>query len=131
MMSKMLIKKIISGAQTGVDRVALDYALKNDIPHGGWVPKGKFAEDGIIPEKYNVHETPSDDDKRRQELNVVQSDGTFILSHRELTGRAAFTWTFAVNHSKPCLHINLNSTHPFKASVEITNKAWKKSCKDA
>jgi hypothetical protein len=116
----MLIKKIISGAQTGADRAALDFAIKNDIPHGGWVLKGRIAEDGIIPKKYNVHETPSEDYKRRTELNVVNSDGTLILSHSELTDGCELTWTFAVKHSKPCLHINLNSTQAFKASIDIT-----------
>ncbi|MDO9264344.1 MAG: putative molybdenum carrier protein, partial [Desulfosalsimonadaceae bacterium] len=45
----MIIKKIISGAQTGADRAALDFAINNDIPHGGWVPKGMLAEYGVIP----------------------------------------------------------------------------------
>jgi hypothetical protein len=117
----MLIKKIISGAQTGADRAALDYAIKNDIPHGGWVPKGRIAEDGILPKKYNVHETPSDDYKRHKELNVVQSDGTLIVSHGELMDGTALSRTFVEKHSKPCLQINLNSTQAFKASIDITN----------
>ncbi len=29
-----MIKKIISGGQTGADRAALDVAIKSDIPHG-------------------------------------------------------------------------------------------------
>jgi len=35
------IEKIISGGQTGVDRAALDFAIDNDIPHGGWIPKAE------------------------------------------------------------------------------------------
>ena len=116
----MLIKKIISGAQTGADRAALDFAIKNDIPHDGWVPKGRIAEDGIIPEKYNVHETPTQDFQRRTELNVVHSDGTLILTHGELTGGSALTKEFAEKHKKPCLHINLNSKPEFQATIDIT-----------
>lgn len=31
----MIFQKIISGGQTGVDRAALDAAIKLNIPHGG------------------------------------------------------------------------------------------------
>jgi hypothetical protein len=116
----MLIKKIISGAQTGADRAALDFSIKNDIPHDGWVPKGRIAEDGIIPEKYNVHEAPSKDYKCRTELNVLHSDGTLILTHGELSGGSALTSIFAQKHKKPCLHINLVSKPEFQATIDIT-----------
>ena len=43
-----MIKKIISGGQTGADRAALDTAIKLGIPHGGWIPKGHKAEDGPL-----------------------------------------------------------------------------------
>ncbi len=35
--------KIVSGGQTGVDRAALDWALRHNIPHGGWCPKGRLV----------------------------------------------------------------------------------------
>jgi hypothetical protein len=35
------LKKIISGGQTGADRMALDFAIWHEIPHGGWCPKGR------------------------------------------------------------------------------------------
>jgi hypothetical protein len=40
-----VVEKIVSGAQTGADRAALDWAIFRDIPHGGWCPKGRKAED--------------------------------------------------------------------------------------
>ena len=43
-----MIKKIISGGQPGVEIAALDVALKLGIPHGGWIPKGRMAEDGSL-----------------------------------------------------------------------------------
>jgi hypothetical protein len=49
-----MIRKIISGGQTGADRAALDAAIKLEIPHGGWVSKGREAEDGVIAEKYQL-----------------------------------------------------------------------------
>ena len=45
-----MIKKIFSGEQTGADRAALDVAIKFNIPHGGWIPKGRIAEDGPLSE---------------------------------------------------------------------------------
>lgn len=38
------IEKIISGGQTGADRAALDFAIDNNISHGGWIPKGRKTE---------------------------------------------------------------------------------------
>ncbi len=51
--------KIISGAQTGVDRAALYAALEMGIAAGGWCPEGRMAEDSIIPDKYPVKELPN------------------------------------------------------------------------
>lgn len=48
--------KIVSGGQTGADRAALDFAIEHGIPHGGWCPKGRRAEDGPIDAKYQLHE---------------------------------------------------------------------------
>jgi hypothetical protein len=117
----MIIKKIISGAQTGADRAALDFAINNDIPHGGWVPKGRKAEDGIIPDHYEVKEAPTSEYSRRTELNVIDSDGTLILTHGELSGGSLLTEKLAEKHKKPCLHINLNQKPEFQATVDITH----------
>lgn len=51
--------KIVSGGQTGADRAALDWAIFHDIPHGGWCPKGRKPEDGILSAQYQLTETPS------------------------------------------------------------------------
>lgn len=117
----MIIKKIISGAQTGADRAALDFAINNDIPHGGWVPSGRKAEDGIIPAHYDVKEAPTPEYSRRTELNVIDSDGTLILSHGDLSGGSALTEKLAQKHGKPFLHINLNEKPEFQATVDITH----------
>ena len=117
----MMIKKIISGAQTGADRAALDFAINNDIPHGGWVPRGRKAEDGIISEHYKVKEAPTSAYSRRTELNVIDSDGTLILSHGELSGGSALTKKLAQKYGKPCLHINLNQNPEFQATVDVAH----------
>ena len=74
----MIIKKIISGGQTGVDRAALDTAMEQGIPHGGYCPKGRRAEDGVIPIKYDLIEHNSIKYADRTLENVLLSDGTMI-----------------------------------------------------
>ena len=49
----MLISKIISGGQTGVDRGAIEAALELGFPYGGLIPKGRLTEDGAVPEKFD------------------------------------------------------------------------------
>ena len=48
----MLVSKIVSGGQTGVDRGAIAAAKACDFPYGGLIPKGRLAEDGIVLEEF-------------------------------------------------------------------------------
>jgi hypothetical protein len=114
-----MISKIVSGGQTGVDRAALDVAIKLDIPHGGWVPKGRIAEDGPLPESYRVIETSTAVYAERTEKNVIDSDGTLIISRGELTGGSEVTREMALMHGRPCLHVDLKQTAAFRAAVLI------------
>lgn len=107
------IHKIVSGGQTGADRAALDFAIENGIPHGGWCPKGRIAEDGVIPEKYHLKECSAPDYVVRTEQNVIDSDGTVIISIRlELSGGSKATSEFAQKHGKPWIHIHHDSEEP-------------------
>ena len=67
---------IVSGGQTGADRAALDFALEFGIEHGGWCPRGRRAEDGVIDERYGLTETPSHRYDQRTRWNVRDSDAT-------------------------------------------------------
>jgi predicted Rossmann-fold nucleotide-binding protein len=71
---------IISGGQTGADRAALDWALQHGIPHGGSCPRGRLAEDGVIPTRYQLQELPSPEYAARTERDVLDADGTVIFS---------------------------------------------------
>jgi hypothetical protein len=102
-----VIQKIISGGQTGADQAALDFAIERGIPHGGWIPKGRLTEVGPLPEIYHLLEMPSKSYPKRTEKNIVDSEGTVIVSHGKMTGGTLLTWELAKKHSKPCLHIDL------------------------
>lgn len=97
------IKKIVSGGQTGVDRAALDVAIALNIPHGGWCPKKRKAEDGAIPLHYQLQETPSIYYKVRTTWNVRDSDGTLIFIQGPPKGGTLLTITMAQNLKKPFL----------------------------
>ena len=69
-----MIRKIISGAQTGADRAGLDAAIESGIPYGGWIPKGLKAEDGTVPDNYTeLQELTRGGYPKRTEQNVIHS----------------------------------------------------------
>ena len=104
-----MIQKIISGAQTGADRAGIDAAIELGIEYGGWVPKGRKAEDGIVPEKYTkLQEMTRGGYPKRTEQNVIDSDGTVIFGYGKLTTGSALTRKLAKQHKKPYLHIDLD-----------------------
>jgi len=123
------IKRIISGGQTGADRAALDFAIKNDLPYGGWVPKGRKTEDGTLPEKYHLKEMPTGQYSKRTEKNILDSDGTLILSHGPLSGGSALTRELAKQHKKPWLHVDLKTIACPAAAVMIQDWAGRHNVK--
>lgn len=105
-----MIKKIISGGQTGVDRAALDFALENGIDCGGWCPKGRKADDGVIPEYYPLQETEKDIYEDRTERNVLDSDGTLIINKGfTLRGGTLYTYGMLMKHAKPVLVLDVDN----------------------
>ena len=104
-----VVRLIVSGGQTGVDRGALDAAMALGIEHGGWCPKGRLAEDGIIPGRYQVRETQSSEYPVRTERNVVDSDGTLILFRGQLQGGTELTHRLARKHGKPVLLVDVSA----------------------
>lgn len=98
--------KIVSGAQTGVDRAALDAALKKNVPCGGWCPAGRKAEDGTIPELYPVEELKDGGYSERTIKNVQDSDGTVIIYFGHPSGGTEETLRYCLNEKKPYLLID-------------------------
>src|SRR5271166_2764319 len=101
-----MLRKIISGGQTGADRAGLDFAIETGLEHGGYVPKGRKAEDGRIADRYNLIELRTSSYPARTRMNIEESDGTVIFSlERVLTGGTKLTRDYAHKLGKPVPHI--------------------------
>jgi hypothetical protein len=114
-----MLKKIISGGQVGADQAALDAAIKCNFPHSGWIQKGRKIKGGILPDKYELEEMPVASYKERIEQNVIDSDGTVIISHGNLTGGADYSRKMTERHKRPTLHIDLKETPAVTAASKI------------
>jgi NOL1/NOP2/fmu family ribosome biogenesis protein len=116
------LERIVSGGQTGADQAALDVAIELGIPHGGWVPKGRRTEQGPLPEKYRMKEMPTDSYPKRTEQNVIDSDGTLIISHGGLKEGSDYTRRMAAKHGKPWIHIDADK-HSVEVAVQMI-RTW-------
>ena len=121
-----MLQKIISGGQTGVDRAALDAAIKLTIPHGGWIPQGRLTENGKLPPEYQLKETQSTSYADRTEKNVLDADATLIISRGTLTGGSEYTREMAVRHNRIWLHVDLKKIPAFQAAIAINDWISKK-----
>lgn len=103
----MTITKVISGGQTGADRGALDAAMHADVPHGGWCPAGRRAEDGAVPSRYCLQSTASRAYEARTEANVRDADATLVFTYGPATGGSKLTIQFCQDYGKPWRHMDL------------------------
>jgi hypothetical protein len=101
------LRKIVSGGQAGVDRAALDAALELGLPCGGWCPRGRRAEDGPIPPRYPLTETPTASYPQRTEWNVRDSDGTLVLHLGYRDRGTGLTLRLAGRYRRPSLEVDL------------------------
>jgi hypothetical protein len=102
--------EIWSGGQTGVDRAALDAALELGYAIGGWIPKGRRAEDGPVPLNYAaLREAITVDDDERTRLNVRDTDATLVMSWGEPRGGTRETSRISRELGRPLLIIDLDA----------------------
>ncbi len=112
------LHRVISGGQTGVDRAGLDAAMEAGLPVGGYVPKGRLAEDGQVPDRYPLIELKSKDYRVRTKRNVLESHGTLILNIGKLTGGTKLTAKHASENDMPLLIVQLDEAH---AAEDVLN----------
>ena len=79
-----MLKKIISGGLPGVEAAALDAAIRLDIPHEGWTYKSRKTENDDVQKQYNLKEIANPSYFERLEKNIIDSEGTVILSYGQL-----------------------------------------------
>lgn len=103
---QILCQKIISGGQTGVDRGVLDACLDHGFLCGGWCPADRHAEDGVIPERYPLQESLSNEYAYRTRQNILDSDATLIITEKILSGGTKLTHEFATELHKPVMTIS-------------------------
>jgi len=108
MADKYALAILISGGQTGVDRAALDFAIRNGIKHGGWCPRGRRAEDGVIPQQYCLIEADTPLYQQRTRLNVRDSQATLIFCDLKRRSRGtALTIKCAESMCKPYMVVDI------------------------
>jgi hypothetical protein len=105
-----MLKKIISGGQTGADRAGLEAASVLMIRTGGFCPKGFMTESGkdISLKKFGLKELNSAKYEERTIMNVVKSDGTVIFCRtdkkKNIIGEGtSLTYDTALKNGKPVI----------------------------
>ena len=105
-----------------MDRAALDVALELHIECGGFCPKGRKSEDGIIPEKYPLTETATEEYSERTELNVKEADATLVLTDKHADKGTLLTVELCRLHNKLLLQADVSRTVYDKQIVEWMSK---------
>jgi len=114
-----MVKRIISAGQNGAERAALDVAIKFNIPHGGWIPKGCNAENRPLTGKYQLQEFPIQSYQTGIEKNVLEADGTLTFSLGAPSSQIKHARKIALQYKRHFLLINLNKTITYDASFSI------------
>lgn len=83
-----MVKKVISGGQTGADRFGLEIAKELGIETGGTAPKSYKTENGCdnTLKNFGLVEDTSYDYNPRTEKNIINSDGTVIFGNIKSAG---------------------------------------------
>lgn len=100
--TNMLLKKVISGGQTGVDRAGLDAAMCTGFETGGFAPKGWKTTDGPAPElaKLGLEESRGGYDVRTRQ-NALLADATIIFARNFESPGTALTVRILEQYGKP------------------------------
>jgi len=116
-----VVRKIISGGQTGVELAALDTAIKLGIAHGGWTSHGKRNEDGPLSDIYALTETASLGFYESLEKNVLAADGTLVISRGAHTPVSSQAVQMTLRHQRQFLHVDLRQYALFEAASLVNS----------
>jgi len=101
-MKSYYVNKVVSGGQTGIDRMGLEVARVLGIQTRGIAPKGYLTENG--PDEslrdFGLTEHTSSKYPPRTKANVIQSDGT-VLFGNVTVGGTKLTLDICLREGKP------------------------------
>lgn len=123
--------RIISGGQTGIDRMGLEVAKELGLFTGGYAPKGYKTETGNDSSLagFGLKEHTSTEYNQRTEINVMLSGGTIIFGDENSAGSKA-TIKFLKKHQKPYLiNPTVEDIKVFIKTKDIVNIAGNRASK--
>lgn len=112
-----MIRRVISGGQTGADMAGLLAARECGIETGGIAPRGYRTENGfnLQLKEFGLKESASSAYPPRTQANITNSDLTLIISPKSpLIGGSALTKQLCLNHRKPYYHIRFGEDGFYK-----------------
>ncbi len=117
-----MFPKILTGAYTDVERGALDFAVSRGIACGGWAPLGWLKK--FVPgrEVRGLQEVPHGGSPNYAERNILDADGTLLITEGEPTGAGDLVQNFARRYRRPLLQVDLEAVSRFQAARALA--AW-------
>lgn len=117
----MMLRKVISGGQTGADQGGLRAAKRFGIPTGGKIPRNFLTENGRNSELgrlYGLECHPSDKYPPRTFDNAKNSDGTIRFAKQWDTPGELLTLKAAEQYNKPHIEVDFDNPIPHEAVVD-------------
>lgn len=123
-MSKLLLKRIIAGGQTGCDQAAILTANALNYETGGWAPLGFRTESGPAPwlADFGLTEWHTDNYIDRTVANVARADATVIFGKRSVGSNR--TEESARRQGRPCLWIPVTVDDRLRLPI-VRHGSWK------
>lgn len=125
--------KVISGGQTGIDRLGLEVALSLNIPTGGIAPKDYWTENGpdYTLKDFGLTEDITREYPSRTRKNIVNCDGVVLFGEMGSSG-SKLTISNCLRYNKPYIS---NPTVPKlikfikENKIEVLNVAGNRATK--
>lgn len=117
-----MLKRLISGMQTGSDLGSIIAAKSFGIETGGTMPHGFLTEDGSKPEfaqLYGAIESESSSYQPRTYDNVKNSDGTIRIAFNLNSAGEKCTLKAIEYYKKPYFDVHIKDINTFALPIEI------------
>jgi len=114
-----MITKILSGGYNDVERGALDFAAAGGIACGGWTPIGWLEKIGRAETARFLQEVPHSGSPNYAERNILDADGTLLITQGPPRGGAELAANFAARYRRPLIHIDLAGISRFQAARNV------------